>query len=56
MTFAESRIMLLLCDAPESLGALDNCLEKSDFFLPRNRFLKKVCYLLVQKPVMQKRR
>lgn len=37
-TSAESRIELLLCDAPEGLGALDNCLEKSDFFLPRNRF------------------
>lgn len=32
-TFAESGIKLLLCDAPEGLGALDNYLEKSDFFL-----------------------
>lgn len=54
MTFAESGIKLLLCDAPEGLGALDNCLEESDFFfflLSRNRFLRnKVCYRLVQKP------
>lgn len=32
MTFAESGIKLLLCDAPEGLGALDNCLEESEFF------------------------
>lgn len=58
MTFAESRIKLLLCDAPEGLGVLDNCLEKNYyfFFLLRNKDLrKKVCYLLVQKPVGQKR-
>jgi len=48
---------MLLCDAPEGLGALDNCLEKSDFFLPRKRFLSnKMCYLLLQKPVTQKYR
>lgn len=40
MTFAESRIKLLLCDAPEGLGALDNCLEKSDFFSPYEQILK----------------
>lgn len=34
VTFAESRIKLLLCDAPEGLGALDNCLEESNFFSP----------------------
>lgn len=57
VTFAESRIKLLLCDAPEGLGALDNCLEKSDFFypLPRNRFLgSKVCYRFVQKAGRQR--
>lgn len=40
MTFAESRIKLLLCDAPEGLEALDNCLEKSDFFSPYEQILK----------------
>lgn len=32
VTFAERGIKLLFCDAPEGLGVLDNCLEKSDFF------------------------
>lgn len=52
MTFAESRIKLLMCDAPEGLGAPDNCLERSHSPpLPGNRLLgNKVCYLPRQKP------